>query len=90
MDKIYQKISGNQSKRDVEFRNFPPRFSEIKGLFSSYIHLNFQDETNSFIAAVSRNNLAALDMNMFSTNFVITSLLEALPYSNELLNKKEN
>jgi len=29
-------------------------------------------------------------MNMFSTNFVITSLLEALPYSNELLNKKEN
>ena len=88
LDSLFTKIMQSQSKKDVEFRQFPPRFSEIKGLFSSYIHLNFIDDENSFIGQISRNYLAALDMNMFVSNFVISSLLESFHYTSELKDQK--
>jgi hypothetical protein len=86
---LFKKISKSQSQSDVKFRSFPPRFSEIKGLYSSYIHLNFQDNDNSFLGKVSRSYLAALDMNMFVTNFVLCSLIEALPFSKQLQENEE-
>lgn len=86
---IFKKIIKKQSKSDVTFREFPPRSSEIKGLFSSYIHLNFIDNENSFLGKISRNNLAALDMNMFVSNFVICSLLESFEFSLGMQQKDE-
>jgi len=84
---LYSKISETQSKSDKSFRKFPPQNAEIKGLFSSYIHLNFIDNENSQISNLFRNKLKALDMNMFVTNFVLCSLLEALPYTTAFLDE---
>lgn len=89
LNQLYTKISAAQSKSDKSFRKFPPQSAEIKGLFSSYIHLNFIDNENSFIANLFRNKLDALDMNMFVTNFVLCSLLEAYPFSADLQEDKE-
>jgi hypothetical protein len=86
---LFKKISNSQSRSDVTFRSLPPRFSEIKGLYSSYIHLNFQDKDNSLFGKISRTDLAALDMNMFVTNFVLCSLIESLPFSSQLQKNDE-
>ena len=89
LNTLFKKIDQAQSKKDVKFNPLPlMRFSEIKGLYSSYIHLNFQDKQNSFLGKISRNYMAALDMNMFVTNFVLCSLIESIPYAPEL--SKEN
>jgi len=87
INSLFTKISKTQSQKDVSFRNFPPKMAEIKGLYSSFIHLNFIDNENSFLGKISRNKLAALDMNNFVTNFVLCSLIEALPFDDEFNNE---
>lgn len=76
LDKILNKLLKEQSIKDLEFRAFPPKFSQIKGIFKSYIHLNIVDKNNSIISSLMRNKLDCLDMNMFVTNFVLIILLE--------------
>ncbi len=90
LESLFKEIQKTQSQSDVSFRNFPPRYSEIKGLYSSFIHLNFIDKQNSLISDIFRDKFSALDMNMFVTNFIVCSLLEAIPFNSEFLNNKEN
>ena len=88
LDKINQirkNLEERQSKKDVDVRPFPPTFNEIKGMFKSYIHLNFVDKSNSFIYFLLREKVSCLDMNMFVTNFVLQNLVEADEY--ELVGK---
>lgn len=85
LTQLYEKIAAAQSQSNKSFSSFPPQPAEIKGLYSSFIHLNFIDVQNSFIANTFRNSFAAPDMNMFVTNFVLCTILEAFPYASETL-----
>ena len=39
---LFKKLENSQSKENIKFNPLPfLRFAEIKGLYSSYIHLNF-------------------------------------------------
>lgn len=77
IDEIYTSLLKEQIVKEQSYRMFPPRFAENKGLFRSWIHLNFVDNKNSLWSTVVRRNAKVDDMNMFVTSFALSAIFEA-------------
>jgi hypothetical protein len=75
---LYKTLQSTQCKQDIEAKPFVT--GEDKGLYRSYIHLNIMDDYNSIFSKPLREYVSVPDMNMFVTNFVVYSLLEAYNY----------
>eukprot|EP00761_Pharyngomonas_kirbyi_P012945 gb/GECH01012972.1/.p1 GENE.gb/GECH01012972.1/~~gb/GECH01012972.1/.p1 ORF type:complete len:670 (+),score=136.54 gb/GECH01012972.1/:1-2010(+) len=71
---LYHKIEQEQWQESHTFRPFPPRWSTQRGLFRSFIHINF---VGGEAEDILRNDFRIPDMNMFVTSFVLTALAEA-------------
>lgn len=76
IDYLLKSLLDKQCKKNKSFNPYLFKFAEIKGMFKSYIHLNFVDEKNTLPIKVLRDYVSAEDMNMFVTNFVVKILLE--------------
>ena len=74
---LEKSVISEQSKKDVQFRTFPPRFNEIEGIFKSYIHINNSGDRNNIPQYILREKFKCMDMNMFVTNFVLTIFAES-------------
>ncbi|KAL6056649.1 Cellulase [Balamuthia mandrillaris] len=72
LEQLYATVRGSQFKQDQNF-SFPFWF-EQKGLFHSDIHLNM---AGGEAMALLRNIISIPDMNLFTTAFILESLLEA-------------
>ena len=78
---IYRNLQKEQSKSNIPFRSFPLIWQEEKGLYKSYIHVNFVDNSNSLFTTLIRNQIKVLDSNNFVTSFVLMNLLEVYELS---------
>jgi hypothetical protein len=76
IQQIHKNLQNEQSKTNVPFRSIPLIWEEEKGLYKSYIHVNFVDNSNSLFSSLIRNNIKVLDLNNFVTSFVLMNLLE--------------
>ncbi|KAL4472412.1 hypothetical protein ABPG74_018361 [Tetrahymena malaccensis] len=55
---------------------FPFQYRQDKGLYSSYVHLNVMDESNSYINHLLRTKVKIDDNNFFVTSLVLNNLIE--------------
>ena len=87
IDQIYEYLQKEQAKENIPFRFLPQRWEEDKGLYRSFIHVNWVDESNSYLNTLIRNNLKVGDTNNFVTSFVLMNLLESYEISGRFIDE---
>eukprot|EP01016_Furgasonia_blochmanni_P052008 TRINITY_DN8250_c0_g1_i8.p1 TRINITY_DN8250_c0_g1~~TRINITY_DN8250_c0_g1_i8.p1 ORF type:complete len:654 (+),score=154.63 TRINITY_DN8250_c0_g1_i8:86-1963(+) len=78
IQEIYQRLQKEQQDKNEEFSTFPIlKYQKMKGLYHSYIKLNFNDEKASFHNNMLRHTFNVYDVNMFVSNFALLAILES-------------
>jgi hypothetical protein len=80
IDFIYKELRSKQYTDTTHFQKFPPHLAHDKGLYPSFIHINWMDATNSFLAKIIRTKIQVPDSNNFVTSFVAYAILDTFQY----------
>ncbi|KAL4472411.1 hypothetical protein ABPG74_018360 [Tetrahymena malaccensis] len=76
MKLLSKQLHENRYKESKPFRLFPFQYRQDKGLYSSSVHLNIMDESNSYFNHFLRAKVQIDDNNLFVTTVVLLNLIE--------------
>jgi hypothetical protein len=61
---IYKTLKSQQQPHNQDFSYFPLKLKKLKGLYHSFIKMNFVDDTNSWAPTAMRRIFNIYDLNM--------------------------